>query len=233
MNIVIPAAGKGSRFSTFGVPKTVIDIKGEPMLLRAAKSLGFEGKYIFIIKQNEYTDWLASKLFAEFNGCEIAVIDWDTEGAAETALIAKDFINNDEELVIANCDQIMDWDVKEMLKKVRRFDAGLAVIRSDDPKHSYAKLNGYANVEEVAEKEVISDLALTGIHYWKKGSYFIDSAEEMLNNNLRSKNEFYIGPTYTILAKQGKKTGVYVLNKKEIHFIGTPQDLQEYLNVAK
>lgn len=232
MNIVIPAAGKGSRFKSYNVPKTMIDVNGEPMLLKSAKSLGFEGTYIFIIQDNEHTDNLASKLFSAFPGCKIAAIDWETDGAAETALIAKDVINTDGELIIANCDQIMDWDPKEMLKKVRRFDAGLAVIRSDDPKHSYARLNGYANVEEVAEKEVISDLALTGIHYWKKGSYFVESAEEMMKNDKRSKGEFYIGPTYTVLAQQGKKTGVHVLHRKEIHFVGTPEDLQEYLRHA-
>ena len=233
MNIVIPAAGKGSRFKSYDLPKTMIDVNGEPMLLKSAKSLGFEGTYIFILQENEYTHNLASMLFASFPGCKIATIDWETDGAAETALIAKDLINNDEELIIANCDQIMDWDTKEMLKKVRRFDAGLAVIRSQDKKHSYARLNGYANVEEVVEKEVISDLALTGIHYWKKGSYFVESAEDMMKNDTRSKGEFYIGPTYTVLAKQGKKIGVHVLNKKEIHFIGTPEDLREYLYAYK
>lgn len=233
MNIVIPAAGKGTRFKEYDLPKTMIDVNGEPMLLKSAKSLGFEGTYIFIIQDNEYVDELATKLFNTFDGCKVAVIDWETDGAAETALIAKDLINNDEELVIANCDQIMDWDPKEMLKKVRRFDAGLAVIRDNNPKHSYAKLNGWANVEEVVEKEVVSDLALTGIHYWKQGKYFVDSAEEMMKNDLRSKGEYYIGPTYTVLAKQGKKSGVHVLNKKEIHFIGTPEDLKEYLRAHK
>ena len=137
MHIVIPAAGKGSRFKSYSVPKTMIDVDGEPMLLKSVKSLGFEGTYIFIIQDNNYTDDIASKLFVNFPGCKIAAIDWETDGAAETALIAKDIINNDQELIIANCDQIMDWDHREMLKKVRRFDAGLAVLRTNETKHSY------------------------------------------------------------------------------------------------
>lgn len=229
MNILIPAAGKGTRFlGQHSTPKSMITVDNEPMLVASAKSLKLQGRYIFIIRQNEYTKDLSDKLFTNFSGCKIAVIDFDTDGAAETALIAKDFINNDDELIIANCDQILNWNEESMLKKVRRYDAGLVCIRDNDPKHSYARLNGYGLVEEVVEKEVVSDLALTGIHYWKKGQYFVESAEQMLKENLRSKDEFYIGPTYTILAQQDKKIGVYMVNSHEISFVGTPEDLEKY-----
>lgn len=229
INILIPAAGKGTRFlGQHSTPKSMITVDNEPMLVASAKSLKLQGRYIFIIRQNEYTKDLSDKLFTNFSGCKIAVIDFDTDGAAETALIAKDFINNDDELIIANCDQILNWNEESMLKKVRRYDAGLVCIRDNDPKHSYARLNGYGLVEEVVEKEVVSDLALTGIHYWKKGQYFVESAEQMLKENLRSKDEFYIGPTYTILAQQDKKIGVYMVNSHEISFVGTPEDLEKY-----
>lgn len=229
MNILIPAAGKGTRFlGQHSTPKSMITVDNEPMLVASAKSLKLQGRYIFIIRQNEYTKDLSDKLFTNFPGCKIAVIDFDTDGAAETALIAKDFINNDDELIIANCDQILNWNEESMLKKLRRYDAGLVCIRDNDPKHSYARLNGYGLVEEVVEKEVVSDLALTGIHYWKKGQYFVESAEQMLKENLRSKDEFYIGPTYTILAQQDKKIGVYMVNSHEISFVGTPEDLEKY-----
>lgn len=229
MNILIPAAGKGTRFlGQHSTPKSMITVDNEPMLVASAKSLKLQGRYIFIIRQNEYTKDLSDKLFTNFPGCKIAVIDFDTDGAAETALIAKDFINNDDELIIANCDQILNWNEESMLKKVRRYDAGLVCIRDNDPKHSYARLNGYGLVEEVVEKEVVSDLALTGIHYWKKGQYFVESAEQMLKENLRSKDEFYIGPTYTTLAQQDKKIGVYMVNSHEISFVGTPEDLEKY-----
>lgn len=229
MNILIPAAGKGSRFQdSYHPPKPNIVVDGKPMLVTSALSLGFEGRYIFVLRQNDHTTSLANDLFSSFPGCKIAVIDFDTDGPAETALIAKDLIDNDDELVIANCDQIMSWNEQSMLKKVRRYDAGLVCIRANDPKHSYAKLNGYGHVEEVKEKEVISDLALTGIHYWKKGKDFVSTAEEMLQADIKSLGEFYIGPTYTLLAKKGKTIGVHLVHHNEISFIGTPEDLKKY-----
>jgi dTDP-glucose pyrophosphorylase len=232
MNILIPAAGKGSRFlSSHQVPKPCITIDGEFMLLKAVKSLGFTGQYIFIIRENEYRDSLAKKLYEEYPTCKIAVIDFDTDGAAETALVAESLIDSDEELIIANCDQIMQWgfwNVDLALKQLRKFDAGLVTIESSDTKHSYAKVE-YNIVTEIQEKNVISDVALTGIHYWKQGREFIKSAKKMISKNITSANgEYYIGPTYNELILDNKKVGIHMITKQAIHFVGTPEDLELY-----
>lgn len=232
MNILIPAAGKGSRFhnSTYKKPKPCITVDDEYMLVRAAKSLNVDGQYIFIIRENIFRDDLAAKLYENFPSCKIAVVDFDTTGAAETALIAEHLINNDDELIIANCDQIMNWNVDLALKQLRKFDAGLVTIESDDIKHSYALIENNL-VAKVVEKEVVSNTALTGIHYWKKGSDFVQSARIMIENNDTSANgEYYIGPSYNYLIKQGKKVGTYMASKNDIYFIGTPEDLQVYEN---
>lgn len=231
MKILIVAAGKGTRFSkTHDLPKPCIAVKGEYMLLKATKSLGFTGDYIFIIRENEYRDSLATKLYEEYPACKIAVIDFDTDGAAETALVAESLIDNDEELIIANCDQIMDysWDSDVALKQLRKYDAGLVTIASSDPKHSYAKIENNL-VVEVQEKNVISDVALTGIHYWKQGREFVRSAKKMISKNITSANgEYYIAPTYNELIIDNKKVGIHMISKQAINFVGTPEDLEIY-----
>jgi dTDP-glucose pyrophosphorylase len=231
MNILIPAAGKGSRFyNTHTLPKPCIPIKGEYMLLKSVKSLQFTGNHIFIIRENEYRNNLAKKLYEEYPNCKIAVIDFDTDGAAETALIAESLIDNDEELIIANCDQIMDysWDSDVALKQLRKYDAGLVTIECNDIKHSYAKIENNL-VVEVQEKNVISDVALTGIHYWKQGREFVRSAKKMISKNITSANgEYYIAPTYNQLILDNKKVGIHMISKQAIHFVGTPKDLELY-----
>jgi dTDP-glucose pyrophosphorylase len=231
MNILIPAAGKGSRFiKSHSVPKPCIKIENEYMLVKAAKTLGFAGQYIFIIRENEYRDSLAKILYEEFPTCKIAVIDFDTEGAAETALVAESLIDNDDELIIANCDQIMNggiWDVDLAIKQLRKYDAGLVTIESSDPKHSYAKVE-YNVVTEVQEKNVISDVALTGIHYWKQGREFVRSAKKMISKNLSANGEYYIAPTYNELILDNKKVGIHMISKEAINFVGTPNDLEMY-----
>lgn len=229
MNILIPAAGKGSRFanSKYRLPKPNISVGGLPMVVKAAKSLRLEGNYIFILQETQFRNDLVKQIYESFPNCKIAVIDFYTDGAAETCLIAKDLINNTDELVIANCDQIMNWDADVVLKQLRKYDAGLVTINSDDPKHSYARLSGNL-VEEVQEKNVISDYALTGIHYWKDGSDFVRTATKMLDNSMTSQNEFYVGPTYNYLIQEGKKVGIAHINHSNIDFIGTPEDLEKY-----
>lgn len=232
MKILIVAAGKGSRFSkTHTMPKPCIPINGEYMLVKAVKTLGFTGEHIFIIQDNEYRDILATKLYEEYPTCQIGVIDFDTDGAAETALVAETLIDNDEELIIANCDQIMNWgywNVDLALKQLRKFDAGLVTIESDDIKHSYAKVE-YNIVTEVQEKTLISNIALTGIHYWKHGRDFVRSAKKMISKNITSANgEYYIGPTYNELILDNKKVGIHMISKEAINFVGTPEDLEIY-----
>ncbi len=228
MNILIPSAGKGTRFkSTHSLPKPLIQVDGMPMLVASARSLRLQGQYIFIINDNQYTDNLAKNLYAVFPDAKIAAIDFETEGAAETALVAEEVINNDEELLIANCDQIMNWNAEVALKQLRKYDAGLVVIESDETKHSYVDVINNLAVK-VAEKQVISNFALTGIHYWKKGKYFVESVRKMFADDKRTNNEFYIGPCYNYFIEQGNKVAVYKLNTNEIHFIGTPEDLAKY-----
>ena len=233
MIILIPAVGKGERFkrSKYKVPKPNIQVDGIPMLVRSAKSLGFVGTYIFLIRENEFRDDLVKEIYKEFPKAKIGVISSDTEGAASTALIAEEFLNNKEELIIVNCDQVMDtlsWNADLVLKQLRKYDAGLVTINSEDSKHSYARIQDNF-VVEVVEKDVISNVALTGIHYWKQASDFVTSAKDMISNGRRSFNgEFYIGPTYNELIKTGKKVGICMIPNHAIHFIGTPDDLERY-----
>lgn len=229
MKVIIPAAGQGSRFlnSNYSLPKPCIQVDNEFMLVRAALSLNLEGQYIFILQENPYRDELAKRLYELFPDCKIGVIDFVTEGAAETCLIGEDFIDTDEELVIANCDQILNWNSEQALKQLRKFDAGLVTIESNDIKHSYAKVENNL-VVEVQEKNVISGTALTGIHYWKHGCDFVKSARQMMSSNIKTNNEYYVGPVYNEFIKSGKKVGYFQLEKKQIYFIGTPEDLQNY-----
>jgi len=233
MIILIPAVGKGSRFigSKYTATKSMIQVDGKPMLVSSAKSLGFKGTYIFLIREGEHREVLVSEIHKEFPKAKIAVVSHDTEGAADTALIAEHLINTEEELVIANCDQIMEWgpwNTDIAIKQLRKFDAGLVTIQSTDTKHSFAQVENNF-VQQVLEKEPISDVALTGIHYWKQGKDFVESAKSMISNGRRaSDGEYYIGPTYNELISSGKKVGIHMISNDAIHFIGTPDDLEKY-----
>ena len=231
MNIIIPMAGEGSRFlKNQYLPKPLIDVNGKPMIVRAIESLGLDGQYYFIIRQNEYTHIVEEIISKVVHNPRFIEITQTTNGPACSALLFKDNIDNDEELVIANCDQIMEWSTSLFLHNSRLYDGAVVTYYSDTDKNSYARIDKNGYVSEIREKEVISNISLNGIHYWKKGKYFVKSAEEMIADDDRAPNgEFYIAPTYNYMIKDKLKIGIHHIPNECHHAVGVPIDLERFL----
>jgi NDP-sugar pyrophosphorylase family protein len=237
INIVIPMAGLGSRFADAGYkkPKPFIDVDGKPMIVRVLENLAYRDvKYILIARKEhiEKESELVRQIENEFNAIFISV-DKLTEGTACTVLYARKYINNDNPLLIANSDQIVDINISEFIDDCisRKLDGSILtfVDKYSDPKWSFVKLD-YSNlVTEVKEKVVISEFATVGIYLFSKGKYFIDSTIDMIIENDRINNEFYTCPTYNYAIKEGYKIGIYNIEFEQMHGIGTPEDLKTYL----
>jgi dTDP-glucose pyrophosphorylase len=226
-------AGLGIRFATqgFALPKPLIDINGEPMIAKAIKTLDLNAQYLFVIAKNNFSDRVKRVIKDVEPSAKFIEIDYLTEGPAVTALLFKDLINSDEELIIANCDQIMEWNSNTFLVNARLYDGCIVTYHTDTEKNSYARLDKKGFVTEIREKEVISNVSLNGIHYWKHGWHFVDSAEEMIENQDRAPNgEFYIGPTYNYMIRKKLKVGIYHIPNSQHHAVGVPSDLESYLN---
>jgi len=238
LNILIPMAGLGSRFSKNGYkyPKPLIDVNGIPMIQCVIKNLNLHGNYIFLVLREHYEKYYLKYLLPLIcceNNCEIIIVDSVTEGACCTALLAKKIINTNDELIIANSDQfILGWMANNFFNyvNIKQADGAILTFIDDDSKWSFVKLNKNSNIiSQVAEKKPISNIASVGIYYWKKGSDFVESAEKMIQQNIRVNNEFYIAPTYNILINEGKK--IYNYPIAEMHGLGTPEDLNRFLQL--
>ncbi len=235
MNILIPMAGEGSRFKKEGYtfPKPLIEVDGKPMIQCVVENLDFDANYIFLVRDEHLSKYnIESVLKFVTNGrYDIVSVDRLTEGAACTALLAKDLIDSGEELLIANSDQIIEYS-KENFNTVRRFtnfDASVFTFRAVHPKWSFVKTNSRGVVTEVAEKNPISDIATCGIYYYRKGSDFVKYAEEMIEKDIRVNNEFYIAPVYNELILDEKTLVPFFVD--EMHGLGTPEDLKKYLSM--
>jgi NDP-sugar pyrophosphorylase family protein len=225
-------AGRGKRFEDAGYsfPKPLIDINGKPMIQVVVENLNLPSKYIFICQEEHIKKFALYDLFKLIkSNTEIITLNEITEGAAITVLFAKDKINPDEELIIANSDQWIDWNPQHFLSVMRskNADGGIVTFISTHPKWSYVKINEDGVVLEVAEKRPISNIATVGIYYYKKGQYFIDAAEIMIKKNIRTNNEFYIAPAYNEMINNGKK--VYAYPVVEMRGLGTPEDLRRFI----
>ena len=234
MKILIPMAGEGSRFAKEGYtfPKPLIDVRGKPMIQLVVENLDFDCEYVFLVRKKhlEKFDGLLETLQRITNGrCSIVEVDGLTEGAASTALLAEKHIDCDESLLIANSDQFIQYEPKNFntLKSLTNLDAIVFTFNAVHPKWSFVKTNSRGFVTEVAEKKPISDIATCGIYWYRKGSDFVKYAKQMIEKDIRVKNEFYIAPVYNQLIQDGKTLVPFYVNK--MWGIGTPEDLRYYM----
>ena len=232
LNVLIPMAGAGSRFEQAGYtfPKPLIEVNGKPMIQVVVDNLNFESQHTFIVQKKHRSKYnLDSMLAMIAENSNIIEVDGITEGAACTTLLAKDLINNDNPLIIANSDQFVEWDTSEFMYKMQEqdLDAGILTFKSTHPKWSFAKIDENGYVTEVAEKNPISDIATVGIYYWKKGSDYVKYAEQMISKNKRFNNEFYVCPVFNEAIEDGKKIKTFDIEK--MWGIGTPEDLDIFL----
>lgn len=230
-------AGAGSRFVEAGYrkPKPFIDVAGKPMIVRVLDNLRLPGARYILIARHEH---LAAEreLVAEISriySASFIQLEGLTEGTACTVLHARKLINNDTPLLIANSDQIVDFDSQEFVKDClnRDFDGSILTFHDQErnPKWSFARVGVDGRVEEVKEKMPISDHATVGIYLFRRGADFVDASIQMILSQDRVNNEYYTCPTYNYLIREGKRVGIYEIPSSAMHGLGTPEDLRKFL----
>ena len=232
MNVLIPMAGAGTRFQQAGYtfPKPLIDVKGKPMIQVVTDNLNIEATFIYVVQKEHRAKYNLDTLLNLITpGCKIVEVDGLTEGAACTTLLAKEYINNNQPLLMANSDQFVEWDSNEFMYKMieQKVDGGIVTFNATHPNWSFAKIDEYGYVTEVAEKNPISDIATVGVYYWAKGSDYVKYTEQMIEKNIRVNNEFYVCPVFNEAISDGKK--IKTFNIEKMWGLGTPEDLNYYL----
>lgn len=233
-NIIIPMAGLGTRFSDAGFdkPKPLIEIDGKTLIQHSVETLGISGQYIFITREYENKDYnkQITEILNDISPGHIEIrVSGKQHGTSYSALFAKDYIDNDDELVLTNCDQRLEWDPEDFLRFSRShgLDGSILTHESSSHKHSYAVVsNGF--VTHLAEKNPISNNALVGLHYWKHGKDFVRSAEDLVKSCKADGREAYVSLTYNNLIAEGKKIVAYQIPSNGYIPLGTPRDLEIY-----
>ena len=254
INVIIPMAGLGSRFTDYGFTLNKyllpINLKLTKMIESAILTLNINenSRYVFIIREDLNIDIIKNTLHEiciknNFN-YDIIVINTLTDGPASTAIIAFEKLNIDlnAELIISNSDQILEWNFDNFSKSCREYDGCVLTyqpnyipILGTIDKHSFIELDSNNYGIRVTEKEVISNNTLVGVHYFKTGQYFIDGYNYMVKNNIKAPNgEYYISLVYQAMIELGKKIGIHKLGNDEyFHPVGEPIDYFNYLNLSK
>ena len=185
------------------------------------KSINIDRKKTFSYNRSIFLFLTLIIYFLLLNSCQVEIS------------FQKNYINNDSPLLIANSDQYVEWNSNECMYTFTadEIDGGIVTFNSTHPKWSYALLGDDGFVSEVAEKKVISNKATVGIYYWKTGSDYVKYAEQMINNNIRVNNEFYVCPVFNQAIADNKKIKIKPIDN--MWGIGTPEDLNYFLNNFK
>lgn len=236
LNIVIPMAGRGSRFAKEGyaMPKPLIDVHGKPMIEVVTNNIRpkCEHKFIYLCLQEHLEKYnLENRLKEMSPNCIVVPVNQVTEGAACTVLLAEKYIDNEDMLMMANSDQYVDIDINEYIQAMDDSDGLIMTMYADDPKWSFIKYDERKYVTMVREKEVISNEATVGIYNFKRGSDFVQYAHQMIDKNIRVNNEFYVAPVYNEMIEDGKKVKFYNIGRENdgMYGLGIPSDLEKFL----
>ncbi len=238
INVVVPMAGEGSRFKVAGYenPKPMIDVAGKSMIERVLDNfLTIDAKFILIARQEHQRKYerFFESLSLNYN-CSLVYVEGTTEGTACSILHAREIINTSTPMIVANSDQLVDVDISHFVSDCfrRGLSGSIMTFRDVDrnPKWSFAKVDAHDHVIEVQEKNPISDLATVGIYMFAAGKLFVDSAIDMIIRRDRVNGEYYTCPVYNYLIRKDKKIGIFNIEQTQMHGLGTPDDLAQYLN---
>jgi dTDP-glucose pyrophosphorylase len=240
LTIVIPMAGRGSRFADAGyeLPKPLLSIHGLPMIEVVVRNLSPSEpvRFVFICQREHLSGYgFEARLRDAAPGCEIVAIDGVTEGAACTVLLAEHAIDPDDVLVIANSDQWVDHAMDTHLGVMRRdgLDGAIMTMTADDPKWSFVELDAAQRVTNVVEKVVVSDEATVGIYTFARGGDFIRAAKAMIAAGERVNGEFYVAPVYNQLIAEGAAIGIDNVGSEGdgMYGLGIPADYEGFLRL--
>lgn len=243
MNVIVPIAGRGSRFlqeshriPEYAKPKPLINIAGHSMVEWALASYPLTGKenLIFIVREehmeNPGIDKELKKIFGE--KIKIVVQNVPPQGAAHSVLLARDYINNETPLLVTDSDHYIDGDTHfKAIDNYEKIDGLIPVFYANNPKWSFAKTDEDGYVIETAEKVQISRNANIGAYYFSKGRDFVLAAEEMMEENDKTNGEFYIAPVYNYMIRRGKL--IRLSRPRFVHGLGTPRDVEKFLDFLR
>ncbi len=194
-------------------------------------------RFIFVCQQEHLERYaLAAHLQQIAPGCVIVPVAQVTQGAACTVLLTRELIDNDDALMIANCDQYVDLAIDDYLAAMAEggddaLDGLIMTMTADDPKWSFVRFDTQGRIAEVVEKVVVSDQATVGIYNFRRGRDFVAAAEAMIAQELRVNGEFYVAPAYNGLLAQGRKLACFNIgaDRAGMYGLGIPEDLDYFM----
>jgi dTDP-glucose pyrophosphorylase len=237
INVLVLMSGPGKAFKAgeFAYPKNLIEIKGKPLIQHVLEGLrpleGIGARFLCLIPREEnlryHTGAVIRLLMPK---AEIIEAREETAGAACSALLCTEFIDNDDPLIVVNGDQIITADLQKIVIGFLSggIDGGIIVFSDVHPRWSFVKCDKAGHVVEAAEKRPISTKATAGFYFFTKGRDFVAGACGMLKKDANVGGHFYVCPVYNELILDGKIITVSEVSRQDYRSLATPESIVSY-----
>ncbi len=241
MQIIVPMAGAGSRFLRVGCesPKPLIEVDGMPMIGHVVRMFPGEDDFLFVCARNHLEETpLRSVLRSLVPHAAIVAVEPHKRGPVHTTLLARDFIKDNEPVVLNYCDFSVYWDYAHFKRRMEELKcAGCVTAYRGFHPHSlgpnlYAYMRERNNfLVEIREKHCFTDqrmneYASAGTYYFRSGALLKHYFRRAIERDSQTSGEYYASMPYNLMVEDGLDVYIYELE----HFLqwGTPEDLQEY-----
>lgn len=241
INILCTMGGRSQFFDVaeYPFPKPLIEINGKSMIEFAVenyKTLSPDSRFVFVLRSEDCVKYHIDsvvKLLTD-NKCKIVKIDKETAGAACSALMAIEHIDNDDKLLIVNSDQVIEEDMAAIVAHFdkRGVDAGVVCFESVHPRWSFVRLDEEKKIIEAAEKRPISRHAVAGVYYFRKGSFFVEAAMRSVTKGAHVNGVYYVAPVLNELVLMHKNLEMYKVPNEKYYTFYSPQKIAEYETVV-
>lgn len=222
MKILILMAGKDKYMAAEydkDYPKYLLEMGEKTLIQHVLESLSsLNGDITFIVrKEDNEKFFLGNTLRILSPESNVISVSGETRGAVCTALFAIDDINNENELLVLNGNQLINYDMHEIIQNFRnrKLDGGILTFNSVHPKWSYVRLNEEQFVVQTSEKRPISNMATAGCYYYKSGAEFVDACFSVIRKDTNHNGSYYISSTYNEMILKQKKIGVFQIPRKK------------------
>ena len=247
--ILIPMAGAGQRFADAGYTvhkpaiMTVDRATGQekPMVVCATKDLpgvAADGSNVIYVDRNFHqTDGVEDAIRAWYPQAAFITVDHLTEGQACTCMLAEPYLDPEQPLLIAGCDNGMDIDRDAFDALTKECDCIVFTYRHNEAVLANPNAYGWmiadadGNITGTSIKKAISDSpmedpAVVATFWFRRAAVFIEATKKMIAENDRINGEFYVDQTVKHVLDLGYRAKIFDIDR----YVGwgTPEDYEGY-----
>lgn len=239
MNILILAAGRApADIKDDQFPLCLTEFDGIPLIEAISKKITPLGaqKTVLAIPENDVASFHLDRIAKLLFPCTVIIrTRGTTQGAACTALLSIEHINNDDELLIVSANELVDINFTSAINsfRARNLDAGTITFSSVHPRYSYVRTNEENLVVEAAQKNPISRSATTGIFWFARGRDFVTAAKQMIRKGARTDSMYFICPTFNELILTHARIGTVYIEARQYHPLKSERQIHQFESMTE